>query len=316
MKKIAFIVALLLPALYMAASSTLPLDTTYRAGTSCPIDTTFRYLDRAVVISEKEDELNVSIYRVTERGDTVESYKMYEGIFTDNRSIERRYEGSFEISVPDIFKPKKQRRPSRSHWAGFGVGFTNLPVGFDFDGELSSIMNLSRSLQYNLNFIDGSWRLGDSNFSGITGMGIQFNAIHWQNNKAIEVEDYHSVITTAEPGSEYRRSRLHYTYLTFPLLIETNWNIGRGSHFFVNTGVVGKIKTASSSRIWWNNEDGKKQKTMFPGDLNIRPVTLDLIAQAGISDFGIFVSYTPFNLFRDNRGPKGNQATIGLQLYF
>lgn len=304
MKKTTFTIVFLSLALYMAASSTFPADTT------------FHYNNRKVVISENNNEINISVYHRNEQGDTIENRKVYEGIFTDGRSIERVYENSFEISVPDIFKPKNKRRPSRSHWAGFGVGFSNLPQGLDFDRELASIVNLSRSLQYNLNPIEGSWRIGNSNFTGIVGMGIQFNSIHWQNNKAIEVEDYKSVITTTEPGNEYRDSRLHYTYLTFPFLIETNWDLGRRSHFFVNAGVVAKVKTASSSAVWRNNENGKKEKTKLPGEMNIRPVTLDLLAQGGVNDLGFFISYSPFNLFRNNKGPEANQATIGVQLYF
>lgn len=304
MKKITFIIAFLLPALYMAASPLMPTDTT------------FHYNNRKVVISDNNNELNISVYHQNEKGETTESRKVYEGIFTDGRSIERVYENSFEISVPDIFKPKSKRRPSYSHWAGFGVGFSNLPVGFDFDGELASITNLSRSLQYNLNLIDGSWQMGNSNFTGIVGMGIQFNAIHWQNNKAIEVKDYKSIVTTTEPGHEYRRSRLHYTYLTFPFLIETNWNLGRHSHFFLNAGAVAKVKTASSSKVWKNNENGKKEMTKLPGELNIRPFTLDLLVQAGVDDWGFFASYSPFTLFRDSKGPEANQATIGVQFYF
>jgi hypothetical protein len=303
-KKITSIIALLLPALYMAASPLLPPDTT------------FQYNNRKVVISDNDNELNISVYHLNAQGDTVQSRKIYEGIFTEERSIERRYENGFDISIPDIFKPKDKRRTSRAHWAGFGVGFSNLPEKFDFDGELASVLNLSRSLQYNLNLIEGSWRIGNSNFTGITGAGIQFNAIHLQTNKAIKVEDYKSVIATTNPGSEYKRSRLHYTYLTFPFLVETNCNIGHKSHFFVNAGVVAKVKTASSSKVWENDENGKSRKTKLPGELNIRPVTLDLLAQGGFNDFGFFVSYTPFNLFRENKGPKANQATVGLQLYF
>jgi hypothetical protein len=260
--------------------------------------------------------MNISVYRQNEQGDAIVSQKIYEGIFTDGRSIERVYEKSFEISVPDIFKPKNKRRLSHSHWAGFGVGFSNLPERFNFDGELSSIIDLSRSLQYNLNLTEGSWRMGNSNFSGGVGMGIQFNSIHWQNNKAIKVEDYKSVVSITEAGNEYRRSRLHYTYLTFPFLIESNWELGNRSHFFVNFGAVTKVKTASSSKIWQTNENGRKQKTKLPGELNIRPVTMDLLIQAGVNKLGIFASYSPFSLFRNGKGPKANQMTIGLQCYF
>ncbi len=304
MKKTTFIIAFLSFALYMAASPSLPNDTA------------FQYNNRKVVISENDREMNISVYHQNEQGDTIQTQKIYEGIFVEGRNIERRYENSFDISIPDIFKPKSKRRPSRSHWAGFGVGFANLPKGLDFDGELASIVNLSRSLQYNLNPIEGSWRMGNSNVTGIVGMGIQFNAIHWQNNKAVQVEDYNTVVTTTEPGNEYRDTRLHYTYLTFPFLIETNWDLGHRSHFFVNAGVVAKVKTASSSKVWQNDENGKKQKTKLPGELNIRPVAMDLLVQGGVNDLGFFASYSPFSLFRNNRGPEANQATIGLQLYF
>lgn len=304
MKTISFTLFFLLSALYMAAS---PLH---------PADTTIHYNDRKIIISEDNGELNISVYQQNEQGNTIQEEKIYEGIFTNGRSVERVYENRFEISVPDIFKPKSKRRPSRSHWAGFGIGFSNLPDGLDFDAGLAPIVNLNRSLQYNLNLLEGSCRLGNSNFTGITGMGIQFNSIHWQNNKSIVVEDFKSVVATADPGMEFRRSRLHYTYLTIPLLIETNWNLGRGSHFFVNAGVVAKVKTASSSKTWRNDENGKKQMTKLAGELNIRPITMDLLAQGGINDIGFFVSYSPFTLFRNNRGPVANQATIGLQYYF
>ena len=303
MKKIVILIILFLPSIYLAASTILPSDTTYQ------------YKNKQVVVSEEDEQLNIKVFHQDEYGNMIESEKDFEGIYTEEKSFERQYE-SFEISIPDIFKPKKDRRPSRSHWAGFGVGFTNLPNGLDNESELSSIVNSSRSLQYNLNFFDGSQRIGNSNITAITGVGIQFNSIHWQNNKAIEVQDYTSIITTTASNEEYRRSRLHYTYLTFPILFESNWNLGGGSYFFLNAGVVAKVKTASSSRIWWNDDNGRKQKTKFPGDLNIRPVTLDILAQGGVNDFGFFVSYCPFSLFRNNKGPEANQATIGLQLYF
>jgi len=304
MRKITSVILFLLTALIMSAA---PLY---------PPDTTFQYNNRKVVIIDDDDELNISVYHLNAGGDTVETRKAYEGIFSEKRTIERRYETDFEIFVPDIFKPKNKRCESRSQWSGFGIGFANLPAGFDFDGELASVLKLSRSRQYNLNLLEGSWRMGNSNFTGITGMGIQFNSIHLQRNKAIEVVDYNSVITTTNNGDEYNKSRLHYTYLTFPLLVETSWNIGHRSFCFINAGIVAKVKTASSSRVWYDNEHGDEQKKKLPGYLNLRPVTFDLLAQAGINHVGFFVSYTPLSLFNEHRGPKANQYTIGMHYYF
>ena len=304
MRKITTILVFLLPALCMTASPLLPPDTT------------FQYNNRKVVITDDNNELSVSVYQLNEQGDTVGTNKIYEGIFSEERTIERRYETGFEISIRDILSIGRKQCESRSQWSGFGIGFANLPEGYDYDGELASVLKLSRSRQYNLNLLEGSWRMGNSIFSGITGMGIQFNSIHLQRNKAIEVIDYNSVITTTNSGEEYNKSRLHYTYLTFPLLVEASWNIGHRSFFFINAGIVGKVKTASSSKVWYENEHGDEQKKKLPGDLNLRPVTFDLLAQAGINHVGFFVSYTPLSLFNEHRGPKANQATIGMHYYF
>lgn len=304
MKKFTLIIALLLPALWASAF-------TFEG------DTTLQYRNRKVVIKEKDNEMNVSVYRVTPQGDTIKSNKLYEGIFTDDKSIERSFDNNLQISIPDFFKPKAKRRVNRAHWGGFGIGFSNFAEGSNFNGELGSIVNVGKSLQYNLNLLTSKWNLG-GNFSAATGMGIQFNSIHFQKNKSIGVNnDYAAFIITTKPGEEYLKSRLHYTYLTFPALLETNIPIGGRSAIFLNAGVVVKVKTASSSKVWSvNSTTGKKEMNKVPESLNIRPITFDIIAQAGIDDFGFFASYSPISLFRDNKGLKGNQATVGIQLYF
>ena len=64
------------------------------------------------MVSEEDDQLNIKVFHEDEHGNIIESEKVYEGIYTEEKSIERQYE-SFEISIPDIFKPKKDRRQSR-----------------------------------------------------------------------------------------------------------------------------------------------------------------------------------------------------------
>jgi hypothetical protein len=284
-----------------------------KASSIMPTDTVFQYKDRTVVIRDQPDEINVTVYRQNEWGDTISSNKIYEGIFTDGRSVERQFDNRFDILIPDIFKPKAKRNVASSHWAGFGIGFSNMPTGWDFDGEMASSLNLNRTKQYNLNFFDNHWKLGKNGFSLVSGFGIQFNAMHLQKNKFIEVVDYKSVISTSD--ETFKKSRLHYTFLTFPLLLEVNFPIGRTETIFLNAGVVGKVKTASSSKIW-TVENGSERKIKQSGDLNIRPATMDILVQAGIGDFGVFYSYTPFTVFQQNKGPEANQSTIGLQIYF
>lgn len=298
---------------YLTILALLASMSSMYASSFMPADTIFHYQDRTVVIREQPDEINVSVYRQNEFGDTISSNKIYEGIFTENKSIERQFDNRFDILIPDIFKPKTKRNVASSHWAGFGVGFSNLPDGWDFDNEMASSLNHSRSRQYNLNFFDNHWKLGKNGFSLVTGFGIQFNSMHLQTNKFMEVVDYKAVLSTST--ETLKKSRLHYTYLTFPLLLEVNFPIGRGETIFLNAGVVGKVKTASSSKIWLT-ENGKERKIQQPGNLNIRPITADILVQAGIGDFGFFYSYTPYTVFLKNKGPEVNQSTVGIQLYF
>lgn len=302
MKRITFIAAF--------ALSLMPL----LAMSSFSNDTIFQYKNKTIEISDKDSELSIIVYQTNENGDTIRNEMVYEAVIDDKRIMEREYDNRFEISIPDVFRPKKPRSFS-PHWSGFGVGFSNLPEQMNFDGELASVVNAGSSLQYNLNFGEATCGIGINNMRIVLGMGILFNSIHLQTNKAIEVVDYKSVIATTELGKDYKTSRLHFTYLTIPFLLEYN-SLGRGTaNFFINAGVVGKVKTASSSKVWFN-EDGKKRKQKMPGDLNIRPVSFDFIVQSGFGDYGVFATYSPMDLFINNKGPKGSQASIGLQYYF
>ena len=304
MKQLIIALLLLIPILTMASDFEIPKDTI------------IYHNNNKIVIKDSLNNINVDIYSVNAKGDTICNEKLYEGVFIGEKTVEKEYNNSFTIFIPEIFKPKDKRDRDGIHWNGFGVGFSNLPEGFNFNGEMASIVRVSSALQYNLNLAVTAFNFGKSNFKGISGMGFQFNSIHFQKNKAIEVQDYKSVLTTTDIGSEYINSRLHYTYLTFPFLIETTFPVGKHSKYiFINAGIVLKAKTASSSKVW-SKVDGEKRKTKMPGDLNLRPLTFDILLQAGINRWGIFASYSPLNVFMNNKGPKGNQATIGLQFYF
>jgi hypothetical protein len=87
----------------------------------------------------------------------------------------------------------------------------------------------------------------------------------------------------------------------------------KSPRFFVSGGVVGVIKTISSSKIVYHDADGEKRKKKMDRGMNLRPVTMDF--QAGVGCIGFYAKYSPFGLFEKDKGPKVHPVSLGLQLH-
>lgn len=281
------------------------------AATIFPPDTTIRYNNHDIVIKDSCNQMHISVYNLHNGDSITKSQKVYEGIYADGKEIERQYENEFEINIPEIFRPKKVRKAT-AHLSGFGMGMTTMGDQFlKSDGELGAMTNIESSLRTQFIPFQTAYYISDRRLSFISGMGFEFNKISFQKNKYLAIEDYKTVIATVNPEDEFKKSRLRLNYITFPLLIETNVPIGH-ERLFINGGVVMKGLLYSASII--KNQDNKQIKVK--DDLNARPITMDFIVQAGVSDVGFFATYSPFNTFRNGKGPSGKQASIGLQIYF
>jgi hypothetical protein len=78
---------------------------------------------------------------------------------------------------------------------------------------------------------------------------------------------------------------------------------------------VGNVKLCSSSKVKLNDESGS-HKQKLGSDLNIRPVSMDFLVQAGVGCFGMYARYSPQTLFEGGKGPEIHPVSIGLILHF
>lgn len=61
--------------------------------------------------------------------------------------------------------------------------------------------------------------------------------------------------------------------------------------------------------------DGEKRKKKMDRGMNLRPVTMDFLFQAGVGCIGLYAKYSPFGLFEKDKGPKVHPVSLGLQLH-
>ena len=83
-------------------------------------------------------------------------------------------------------------------------------------------------------------------------------------------------LVPAPEGIVYNASKLNITSLTIPVLLE--WQSPKhrrkAPRFFISGGVVGVVKTISSSKIVYHDADGEKRKKKMDRGMNLRPVTI------------------------------------------
>lgn len=298
--------------LMLFIATLLPLGAVASEVQLLPADTTIRVDGKHIVIKESDDRLKVKVFEVVEENDTVYNEQTFEGIYKNGVSHERRFRNSITIPLP-----KWRQKLSDPHWAGFGIGFANLTDGSLRLNSADGIdVRSGKSFQFNLNLIDHAFQISRTGWGVVTGVGFRWDVYRFDGNIRLQEVDGITQVLSAPDDIYYSTSRLKMTRLTIPLLLEWQKSLRHHSCFFLSGGIVAGAKIYSNSVVKYRDENGHKQKNVLGKDLNLRPITMDILLQAGYGSFGLYAMYSPFSLFEKDKGPKTCPIAIGAMIYF
>ncbi|MDR1555650.1 MAG: PorT family protein [Tannerellaceae bacterium] len=278
-----------------------------------PEDTTIVVNGKRIEIEETNERMKVRVYEQTEKEGLIEDEMVFEGHYKDGRSYEnRKHVRSIHIHIPTW------HRRFSPHWAGAGMGFTNFA-----DSKLEQINDVEgvslrsgNSLEYNLNFLETSFLFSrKSGWAVVTGAGMRWSRYQVHGNQYFSELDGFTSLHPAPEGITYSSSRLNITSLTLPVLLEWQNRRKEDKSFFISAGVVGVVKTISSSKVTYKDPSDKKRTDKMDSGMNLRPITIDFLLQAGYDWIGLYARYSPMGLFEGGKGPKIHPVSIGLQFH-
>ena len=94
------------------------------------------------------------------------------------------------------------------------------------------------------------------------------------------------------------------------LLMEWQQRVGRNKVFF-NAGPEFEIRHSVKS---FSHINGGKKKTVGKG-MYVQPVGINLLAQAGYGNIGIYLRYSTYGLFQKDKGPEVSPYSFGVAWY-
>jgi len=272
--------------------------------------------NKRIIIMEAENKqrIDVEVYELSDDNELELYEKIFEGHYRDGKSREeRKYLWSVDIPSP-LHKEKFNNRRKYSlphHDLSFGIGY----AGFADKGDKDAIpFRYNSSPEISINSYRKALSLSRDNQLGlVTGIGIRWVRYHLKGNNYFKEVNGYTDVEPAPEGWNMKKSKLGITTLNVPLLLE--WKT-RNRAMFLSVGAVCSFKTASSSRIYYNDERGKKHSEKVDQGMTLRPITVDFLAQAGTSGLGVYARYSPISIFENKKGPELYPLTLGAMFYF
>ncbi|WP_080905341.1 outer membrane beta-barrel protein [Parabacteroides sp. Marseille-P3160] len=296
-KLLSFMALCLLPSVLSAQSESLSMDTVIRLE------------NKRIELKDDGYRMKVKVFDLN--GGEMEDEMIFEGHYRNGQSYENRHTRSIRIPIPSWNKGWD------GHWAGFGMGFGSFADGSLHVNNIDGVaLRAENSLEYNLNVLEYTFPISRYGWALVTGAGMRWNRYRLDTNQHFQEIDGVTQLVDAPEGITYRKSNLNTTSLTIPLLLEWQQRKNHDSGLFVSAGIVGVIKTISSSRVVYNDESGKKRKEKKDRGMNIRPVMMDFLFQAGYDWIGLYAKYSPMTLFEKDKGPDVHPVSLGLQIHF
>lgn len=218
------------------------------------------------------------------------------------------------VKVDKEVRSKNRSGSFNAHWAGLELGMntfyeTNYSMynGMGY-GEFFDLIP-GKSLTWNLNFAEWAFKNERRTFGLVTGLGFSFSDYTFDQAITLEKQFGDGIIIPVylEP-TNLKKTKLHATYLTAPLMLEikTPLRMG-GSHLYLAGGVIGGLHLGSHTKFKY-----EKDKEKIRSNFHLSQFKYDITARVGFGDFCIFANYGMTPLFKDGKGPELHPLMIGI----
>lgn len=278
-------------------------------------DTTFMYQNKTVVLNDSAGKITVKV----RNNDSTEVKQVYEGVFSNEKSVEKwTVMEDWGINLPILDKlKKKSNKKMEAHWAGLGWGFANIADNGMAINNLEGIsLRSEKSNEFYFNPFEKIIPISGNNLGITTGLGFTWRNYHLDNNQHLQEVNHVIEVVDATPGVNYKFSRFRTFGLSIPLLLEFQNHLGTKDLFFLSAGIVGNVNTYSSYRLKYTTLDGGDVNKVVGKGLNINPLTIDYMAQIGYGSWSIYAKYSPISIFQSQKGPQVNHIAMGATLNF
>ncbi len=286
-------------------------------------DTTkVKILDKNVVtVVENSDGTRVKVGNddgveviTDEKGDTTK--------IRIGRKVFRVSEGKegTRINITREDRNKNHRSGSfNAHWSGIEVGmnmfrdqdyslyrYSSTPP-FYADGFMD--LNLAKSLTWNFNFSEISFKNKQNTVGLVTGIGLSFMDFAFDKPLTIaKAEGTGRIIPVDLEVDGLKKSKLNVSYLTVPLMLEIKTPLEHnGKHLYLAGGVIGGLNIGSHTKYKY-----EKNKEKVHSNYNLNPFKYDFTGRIGFGDFCIFANYGMTPLFKEGKGPGLYPLTFGI----
>lgn len=286
----------------------LLLSTTSIIAQETAQDTTLVLNGQKIVIKQGDGKMKVRIYGATSEGDSIENKQIFEGVYLDGKSMERR---TLLDGLP--FTQKKHRNYFNPHVSSLYFGYTQLSSDFyGFGGNKMADLNSFKSWEIGGTVFSTDLPLSrDLHWAATFGLGWGYRSFRLDDNAAFIRTDEGTTIQQGDAETDYAKSRLRYFYFRIPLAIEWQTQVPRRGSVFLSAGPEIEIRHGIKSMAKVNGDSQTLGNGMY-----VRPVGVNLLVQAGYDDYGIYLRYSTYGLFEKNKGPEMYPLSFGLCWYW
>lgn len=234
---------------------------------------------------------------------------------------EEGYSREFTIGSWPEWKHKKKRRNFEGHLASinFGInGYFNEDMEETVPADYSFMTTIhEKSIELGVYPVQKNIRLIGSHVGLVTAIGLKFNNYRFDVSQMSDIND------PAKPwfpelsdNAHISKSKLTTLNLSIPLVLEVQIPEGYGNHrLYLSGGIEGNLRLKSHTKLVFR-EDGGRDKRKKKDDFGLSGLRYNFIARAGYNDFGIYATYSPVSLFKNNQGPEIYPYSAGITFNF